>query len=280
MNALEIEHISVRYGRFQALATLSLVIPQGQTLALGGPNGAGKSTLLQVLTGLIRPNSGRVQIQGLPADRLAARQQLAFSPQQLTFPSGLKVTELIRYVLGSYAGSHPQALAEWSEILGCAPLWHKWADRLSGGENKRLSLLLALAANTPIVVLDEPASALDGHYQQMLAEALQRVRGERTVIFVSHDEQAIMAHADRRVRLERGQCVADQLLSPSLPGSGRLRFWAETCPDLPEIRHTTQMGDYWELQVSDTDQAVRALVASGEAFHGLEVQRGGVQCVG
>lgn len=268
-----LKNIALRYGRQQVLKGLSLEVPAGQSLALVGPNGAGKSSLLKVLTGLLRAHQGSVSIDGLPVSQLQARRKLAFSPQQLDLPAGLLVKDVLKYVLSLYPQSSSQTRAEMIERFGLAALLHKKADQLSGGENKRVSLTLALAACSEVLILDEPASALDSQYQHALFETVRALRGQRTLVFVSHNYQEIMHNADRLVRLEAGQIVADQQVRAEDADLAMLRFAAPVSPVLPGVLQQRGVAPFWEFQVKDGDAAVRALLAQEVPFSQLEVSR-------
>lgn len=271
--AVQLSRLVYSYGRHRALNGVSLDVPTGQSLALVGPNGAGKSTLLKLMTGLLVPQQGQVHIGGQAVSRLAARRQFAFSPQHLDLPGGLQVRDVLRYVLGLYPLARPEWTATISSRFGMEALLSKKADRLSGGENKRVSLVLALAAATPLVILDEPASALDSQYQHALFETVRGLRGQHTLIFVSHNYQEIMRNADRLVQLEAGQLVSDARLRPEDADVSLLRFAAPLCPALPGVLQQRGVAPFWEVQVRDGDAAVRALIAQGTPFSQLEITR-------
>ncbi|MGV3526330.1 MAG: ATP-binding cassette domain-containing protein [Candidatus Sericytochromatia bacterium] len=272
---VELHQLVYGYGRQRALNGVSLAVPAGQSLALVGPNGAGKSTLLKLLTGLLSPQQGYVRLGGQPVAERSARRQFAFSPQHLDLPAGLRVRDVLHYVLGLYPQATPAWTAQISARFGMDPLLDKKADRLSGGENKRVSLVLALAAATPLVILDEPASALDSQYQHALFETVRSLRGKHTLIFVSHNYQEIMRNADRLVRLEAGELVSDTLLRPEDAEVSLLRFAAPVCPPLPGVLQQRGVPPFWEVQVRDGDAAVRALIAQGVPFSQLEITRQG-----
>lgn len=269
--ALEVEKLSLSFGQRQILNELSFKVPSGQSIALLGENGAGKSSLLQVLAGQLRARSGQIQIYGLPAKSLAARRQLAYAPQFLDFPAGLKIREIMQFVMNLYNASAEQ-MQRVSADFGLAELESRPADRLSGGEAKRVSLALAFAANASVLLLDEPAAALDLHYQRTLTHYLEQLRGRTTILFVSHERPASLSLADRLLYLEQGRLSEDT--HQSVPREiCKLSFFALECPVLKGVIQQQRSGEHWELTSFDGDELVRQLVSSGALFSRLSLSR-------
>jgi ABC-type sulfate/molybdate transport systems ATPase subunit len=137
--------------------------------------------------------------------------------------------------------------------------------------------VLALGAGTPVVILDEPASALDRQYQKALDYYLQALRSEKTLLFVSHHYQDVMRHADRMLQLEQGRLVADQpvdsrqpvmCLCFEAPESQAQQIAALVAGALQQKRY----GKVWEIYTSDSDALLRQLVQSGIDFARLQLQ--------
>ncbi len=269
--ALEVDKLSLSFGPRQILNELSFSVPAGQSIALLGENGAGKSSLLQVLAGQLRARSGKIQIHGLPGKSLTARRQLAYAPQFLDFPAGLKIREIMHFVMKLYNSSAEQ-LQRVSADFGLAELEPRPADRLSGGEAKRVSLALAFASNASVLLLDEPAAALDQHYQRTLTHYLEQLKGRSTILFVSHERPASLSLADRLLYLDQGRLSED--ISQSRPHEiSKLSFFASECPTLKGVVQQQRSGDYWELSSFDGDALVRQLVSSGVPFSHLSLSR-------
>lgn len=219
------EQLALRLGRGHAaretLAGLSLAIGPGWT-AIVGPNGAGKSTLLRVLAGLLRPQAGRVlldghDLQGLPPAERARR--VAWLAQQGETTGELSVRETVALgriahlgLLGTPGAADVAAVDAAMALTGCSD----WAARplagLSGGERQRVLLARVLATGAPLLLLDEPTTHLDAPHQVALARLFRQLAHDaaapRGVVTVLHD-LAIALQADRLVVLAQGRVHAE-----------------------------------------------------------------------
>jgi iron complex transport system ATP-binding protein len=228
---IELRDVSVRLGATDALNRVSVAVERGTWVALIGPNGAGKTTAIRALCGLVR-YTGDVLVDGVEA-RARGRRELArlcaFVPQIPETPPELTVAEYV--LLGrtphlGYFGVEGEAdrlAAERAldrlELLEFAarPL-----GSLSGGELQRVVLARALAQEAPILLLDEPTTALDLGRQQQVLELVDSLRhGDLTVVSTMHDLTLAGQYADRLVLLDRGSIVAegsaaDVLSTPNL----------------------------------------------------------------
>ncbi|MGK7924136.1 MAG: ABC transporter ATP-binding protein [Spirulina sp.] len=218
---LKAEKITGGYRDRPIIKAVNLRINCGEWLSIVGANGSGKSTLLRLLAHLLKPQKGAIllnakDIQTLPSTAIA--QKLGFLPQQQILPPGLTVYQLI-----SLGRSPYQQWWQW-ELDREGKKWVDWAlqwtelenyrDRpvaeLSGGERQRAFLALALARNPQILLLDEPTTFLDIHYQLQLLDLLARLNQERklAIITVLHDLNLALRYSDRLALLRRGQLWA------------------------------------------------------------------------
>jgi len=216
---IELREVSVRLGSTQALRRVSFGVEHGEWLALIGPNGAGKTTALRALCGLV-DYDGEVTIDGRNARSLSRRELArlaALVPQIPETPPGLTVTEYV--LLGrtphlGYFGNETigdRLAAERAlDRLELRPLAERLLTSLSGGELQRAVLARALAQDAPILLLDEPTTALDLGRQQ---QALELVHGLRdaglTIVSTMHDLTLAGQYADRLVLLDAGEVVAE-----------------------------------------------------------------------
>jgi iron complex transport system ATP-binding protein len=216
---IEFRDVSVRLGETHALRSVSLAVESGEWLALIGPNGAGKTTALRALAGLV-DYSGEILLDGHDLRTLSRRdvaRRVALVPQIPETPPGLTVAE---YVLlgrtphlgyfGAESGEDRTAARRALARLELEPLSERTLDSLSGGELQRAVLARALAQDAPILLLDEPTTALDLGRQQ---QALELVDGLRetglTIVSTMHDLTLAGQYGDRLVLLDRGSVVAD-----------------------------------------------------------------------
>ena len=190
----------------------SLLIPAHRTTAIVGPTGSGKTTLLDLISGLSAPDSGTIEADGMPIRAHPSwRRQIAYIPQDTVILDGTirenltwGASELddarIMTALGQAAATDfvrglPEGLATWVGERGV---------RLSGGEKQRLALARALLRNPQVLILDEATSALDRDHQQVILEALKRLHGRMTVLFVTHRLAEIRELIDGIVTVQAG----------------------------------------------------------------------------
>jgi putative ABC transport system ATP-binding protein len=193
----------------------------GHVTMVMGPSGSGKSTLIAALSGLLRPDSGKVAVLGQELWRLPAHKidrfrldHCGFIFQGFNLFPALTAYEQVAAVL-RYKGLRPKlarerAIEALTEV-GLAPRMRQRPSELSGGEKQRVAIARALAKAPSLVFADEPTSALDGESGQMVVRLLRRAATDHgaAVICVTHDPR-LEAYADRVVRIEDGQVLSDQ----------------------------------------------------------------------
>lgn len=212
---LAFEGLSLAYpgGRRTALDGVSFQVAPGEVVALVGESGSGKSTLLSVLLGLRRPTAGRVLVDGVPLDGRALVPSLAWAGQRVRILSASLRDNL---TLGR-PGAADAVLTEALDAASLGPVVDRLPDgldtvvgeggrALSGGEARRVALARALVRDAPLVLLDEPTANLDRDSEAAVLSALRRLTRGRTVLVATHSP-AVIALADRVVRLERGRVV-------------------------------------------------------------------------
>ncbi|MFF1895602.1 thiol reductant ABC exporter subunit CydD [Streptomyces sp. NPDC058206] len=224
---LELEGVTVRHeGRAEpSLDGASLVVDEGETVALVGPSGVGKSTLLNVVLGFAAPDEGRIRVGGVDLATLAPerwRERIAWVPQRPQLFAGT-IAENVRLARPDADDSAVTAalrdagayhfVAELPD--GAQTLLGEDGAGLSAGQRQRLALARAFLADRPLLLLDEPTASLDGETEAGIVEAVRRLAAGRTVLLVVH-RPALLSIADRVVVLE--------------PGAAPERQWA-TVPD-------------------------------------------------
>ncbi|MCC6312058.1 MAG: ABC transporter ATP-binding protein [Trueperaceae bacterium] len=176
-------------------------------LALIGPNGAGKSTVLHVLVGRIRSHGGAATLFGHKPRSAAAARLRAYVPQQIAFPSHLRVREVLAAAVKAKGCASERAEAA-AVRMGIGGFLLRRAGTLSGGMTQRLALAAALMDEPPVWLLDEPASALDGGGLERLADwAREHVRSGGTLVVSAHRPEEVEAFAAEALLLVRGRVV-------------------------------------------------------------------------
>ena len=192
----------------------------GELTALIGPNGSGKTTLLRLALGLLQAEAGSASIDGEPVARLSPverARKIAYLPQArpLVWPQPVRdVVSLGRFAYGAALGRLSAGdEAAVSQAIGACQLdgfEERAADTLSGGELARVHLARALAAETPLVIADEPVAALDPRYQhQTMRLFASMAQGGHGVLTVVHDLDLALRYATRVLWLDEGRIVAD-----------------------------------------------------------------------
>lgn len=208
---VETKSLTKRYGEFVALHDCNIRVPKGEIFGLLGPNGAGKSTFLRLLLGFLRPTSGQATINGLDcySDRIKVHRQVSYLPGDAKLYQSMRGHAVLRFF---------SDLRQWGNVEFAQVV----ADRLeldltrrvgsmSTGMRQKLALAITFAADTPLLVLDEPTANLDPNVRsevtKMVAE--ERKKG-RTVLFSSHVLSEVEEICDRVVILRQGVVVHSQ----------------------------------------------------------------------
>jgi iron complex transport system ATP-binding protein len=220
--------ITVRFGSRTVLDGLSLDITRGCWTSIIGPNGCGKSTLLKTLAGLIEPEHGSVCLEGRPLRTWPRRERakrLAWLPQS-TEPSDLRVCDCVAlgrfaYIgwLGNRRPADENALERALNATGAGEWAQRRVSTLSGGERQRVNLARLLAAEAPILLLDEPTTHLDPPHQIDIARIVrQQAHGcQGTIVSAIHD-MAVALMADRLIVMDAHRLIGHGSVSEALQG--------------------------------------------------------------
>jgi len=205
---VSLESVRVERDSRVLLDVPSLLLRGGRTVAVLGPNGSGKTTLLRVIAGLDRPRVGRVLIGGLPVN--ASRVAYVFQEQVFLRRSVRDNLELGLRLRGLETKERQVRMEEASRLLGVTHLMDRRADRLSGGEGRRVSLARALCLRAPLVLLDEPLEGLDRPtYSRLLHELPQLLAAfDATKLLVTHNPGEALRFAQDLVVLVDGKVLA------------------------------------------------------------------------
>ncbi|HET7414554.1 MAG TPA: ABC transporter ATP-binding protein [Arthrobacter sp.] len=268
--------VSKTFGTQQALDGVSLDIHPGEAVGLLGPNGAGKSTLIGLLTGLRKADGGTVELFGQNPLTPTARQGLGVTPQATSVPQTLKVREAVELVAAHFA--NPVPVMELLDQFGLADMASKQCGGLSGGQQRRLLVAIALVGRPSLVILDEPTTGLDVEAREVLWEQLRHYRAAGgTLLITSHYLAEIEALADRVVVIDHGRVVADGTVD-DIRGHISVRRISLRTPAplatlaaLPGVVDAANDGGITRLVSRDADELVRSIVRDGLEFSDLQV---------
>jgi iron complex transport system ATP-binding protein len=216
---LRAQELSVGYGERDVLTHVDVPLPEGQITAIVGANACGKSTLLRTFARLLTPRHGTVLLDGAAITSLPTREvarRLGFLPQSPVPPEGLTVEDLVHRgrfphrKLGRRTTAEDREKVAWAlEATGVADLAQRPLDQLSGGQRQRAWIAMALAQDTPILLLDEPTTYLDLAHQLEVLDLLADLNAQgRTIGIVLHDLNHACRYAHHLVALKQGRVYA------------------------------------------------------------------------
>jgi osmoprotectant transport system ATP-binding protein len=213
---ITLEKVTKLYGETLAVDGLSLEVGQGEVCVLIGPSGCGKTTTLRMINRLVRPTSGRIFIDGKDTTRVdpeKLRRSIGYAIQSVGLFPHLTVAENIAVVpqlLHWDRGRVARRTAELLELVGLdAEYAHKYPAQLSGGEAQRIGVARALAADPPILLMDEPFGAVDPLTRERLQAQFLRIQQglKKTIVLVTHDLDEAIRLADRIAIMASGRLV-------------------------------------------------------------------------
>ena len=218
---LRAEHVSLAYDHRLVCDTLSVAIPHGKITVIVGANACGKSTLLRGLARLLQPTAGTVLLDGRDIHRLPTKQvatRLGILPQQPIAPEGITVSDLV----SRGRNPHQRFFRQWSQadeaaveqalhLTRTADLADHSVDELSGGQRQRVWIALALAQDTPLMLLDEPTTFLDLAHQIDILDLLAELNeaDSRTIVLVLHDLNLACRYAHHLIAMRDGRIVTE-----------------------------------------------------------------------
>ncbi|MDQ7013494.1 MAG: ABC transporter ATP-binding protein [Planctomycetota bacterium] len=207
---IEATHITKRFGRMTAVQDVSFTQEHGSAVALWGSNGAGKTTLIRCILGVMRCK-GSAQIDGIDVRKRGrnARALVGYVPQELAFHDDVRLGAAMIFFAGLRRVGKQEAAAALKAV-GLTSHERKRVRDLSGGMKQRLALAIALLADPPVIVLDEPTSNLDAAGRGEVVEMLRHLKDmNKTLLFASHRPDEVITLADRVLVLDRGRIERD-----------------------------------------------------------------------
>lgn len=222
---IECRAISKKFGTFEVLKNVSLRVPSKTCYGFLGQNGAGKTTLLRMLVGLLRPDQGEIFVAG--HSLLTERQQiqrlcgyLSQRPEYYPWLSGEEFLRLSAELVGVPARQAKNAAGKYLDTVGLADFARRRVGKYSGGMQQRLGLAAALIGDPPVLLLDEPVSALDPQGRDAMFSLLKKLKQEKTIFLSSHILHDIEQVCDGVVIIHKGEIKAEGTLPELLRQSG------------------------------------------------------------
>ncbi len=222
MTVLRIDHLSAGYGKRSVLNDVCLEVQSGEITAVLGENGSGKTTLLRAVQGTLPRYAGTIQVNGRNLSALNTRHRAALvttMAQELPAEEGLTGMDRIEMgffpvkgLFGRLTDTERQSIRAMAQEFGILPLLERDLAAMSTGERQMISLLRAAVQDTPLLLLDEPASALDFNRTEQLFSMLHRLaeRG-KAIVIVLHDPAQALRHADRLLLMHGTKTISVDL---------------------------------------------------------------------
>ncbi len=290
-SALQIRGLAKHFGQSQVLHGIDIDVAPRSICGFLGPNGAGKSTTMKILMGLLRPSDGEAWVFGrnIGDDGPAARALIGYLPQHPRFPPHQTCREVLEYVLWLHPGrsarvGRKRRIDDLLGAVGLTALADRRTGNLSGGETQRLGIAQALVADPSLLVLDEPAAALDPEGRRDVLDLLGGLRGRTTVFYSTHILDDVQRVSDSALIISGGRIVSqgsiDDLLATEhsmwtvrVQGevdAARNRLAAEPWVADIDARQRGSSG-VWTVHVTDDDIARDRLVSVLLAQRGCDV---------
>ena len=212
--AIELDRVVKRFGPTVAVNSVSLSIPAAELFAFVGPNGAGKTTTIKMITGLLRPNQGRIEVcgQSMTENGSAAKRLLAYVPDQPYLYDKLTGREFLHFVARMYGIEQQQrdaVLADLAERFGLDDFWDQMTESYSHGMKQKVIIASALLHDPQVLVIDEPMVGLDPKTVRQVKDLFTaHVREGKTVFMSTHTLEVAEAVADRIGIIHRGRLIA------------------------------------------------------------------------
>jgi ABC-2 type transport system ATP-binding protein len=278
--AIRIDGLGKRYGDVVALQALDLEVPRGSIFGFLGPNGSGKTTAMRILLGLARPTAGSATVLGhdVVTESLQIRHRVGYLAQLPRFYEDLTPRETLRFARGFFPHDPDHAveddLAEAIDLVGLRDKADHRVGGLSGGQRQRLGIAQAYVHRPDLLMLDEPAAALDPIGRRDVLEIMRRLRGDTTIFYSTHILDDVERISDAVGVVHQGERVAQAPIEQLLAGTDAASFVIEIRGDAEAAAarlerlsfvveaQVTPLEDRTRLRVSvdDVDAAERRLL--------------------
>lgn len=211
---IEIQNLYKHFGDLTAVDDISFNVAPGEVLGFLGPNGAGKSTTMKIITGFLRPGSGRVSVFGhdLATEALEAQRQIGYLPEGAPCyeeMSPLGFLEFIAEVRGLKGADKERRMAVVIDQMSLQPVLHQRIETLSKGFKRRVGLAQAVLHDPKVLILDEPTDGLDPNQKHQVREMIRGLSADKIVVISTHILEEVTAVCTRAVIIAQGKILAD-----------------------------------------------------------------------
>ena len=285
---IKISHLNKSFGEVKAVNDLSFRVKKGELFAFLGVNGAGKSTTISILCGLLKKDSGTVQVNGIETDKAGAQTKrmlgVVFQDSVLDKPLTVKENLTSRAALYGITGkAFDKRLQELVEILDFDEFLNRPVGKLSGGQRRRIDIARALLHRPELLILDEPTTGLDPQTRLLIWDIIEKLRvEEKLTVFLTTHYMEEAANAGYVVILDKGSIVAEgtpfELKNEYVQDT--MSVYGVTEEEIKTLgREYKKIRDGYQLKVKNTAEATRLIVEHQEIFRDYEVVKGRIDDV-
>ena len=214
--SIQVERLSKTYGQQKAVDAISFAAEPGKILGFLGPNGAGKSTTMKMLSGYLKPTSGKAVLGNFDTQlqSLEMRRIMGYLPENTPLYADMYVREFLNFVANTYELAQPEMKTrDVIERVGLGDEQHKKISMLSKGYKQRVGLAQAIIHNPEVLILDEPTSGLDPNQLTDIRDLIRQLGRNKTVILSTHIMQEVEALCEQVIIINKGVIVADSALT-------------------------------------------------------------------
>jgi ABC-2 type transport system ATP-binding protein len=230
---LSISNVSKRFGSLVAVDNLSLDIPPGEVHAFLGPNGAGKTTTIRMISGLLRPDSGTIRVDGhdVVSDGVAARQKLAYVPDEPYLFERLTGREFLDFTARIYGldrATFAERLTECDGLFNLSGFWDRLAEGYSHGQRQRVVLAAAWMHRPKLLIVDEPLVGLDPKHIRVALDLFRTLATSGgSVLMSTHTLATVEGTCDRVTVVDKGRVIAHGTVAEVAQGGDLERRFLE-----------------------------------------------------
>jgi ABC-2 type transport system ATP-binding protein len=214
--SIRLHRVSKKYGDQQAVNQISFEVSKGQVVGFLGPNGAGKSTTMKMITGIIQPDEGCIEVCGMEVigESLATKKRIGYLPEHNPLYLDMYVREYLA-MIASFHGMREadKKMQEAIERTGLLLEANKEIGQLSKGYKQRVGIAAAILHDPEVLILDEPTSGLDPNQILEIRSLIRQLGKEKTVLFSTHILQEVEAICDHVIIIHKGNIVANDAIS-------------------------------------------------------------------
>ncbi|MCY8495021.1 ABC transporter ATP-binding protein [Bacillus inaquosorum] len=280
--AVSVSNVTKHFQQKTAVNNISFSIEKGEIAAILGPNGAGKTTVISMILGLLKPTKGEIKLFNRVPDDQRVREKIGVMLQEVSVMPGLKVNEILELFRSYYP--NPLSMKELVSLTALTKEDLKTrAEKLSGGQKRRLSFALALAGNPELLIFDEPTVGMDTSSRHRFWQTIHGLADQgKTIIFSTHYLQEADDAAQRILFFADGRLVADdspmQLRSRIQKQSVSFTLHSDESLEKlsrhPEVERVIQKHQRTIIQTSNTDQVLALIFQENIHARDIRIEQG------